>query len=468
MSFVRLTTGSTFYVSLVQLLSRPSLLSALWLPLSLALLGALGGFYLAKDPTLVGPGTRHGKTNRLPPGLPAAMPSPLRSAVIEDSRRISAAADADSIRKLWESFVGNSARDQIGREMVLARWALVDPDGACEYFLDDWGPLQTFLIEWAVVDAEGMVVRLVAAEKTGHLPPLAKALAWREPEICLELIAAWKSATGHDYNWPDSTVKFALIRLFEIDRDKALAMAQSLPADLRVEAMQSIAAVMARTDVDAAIAWAQALEDPAERTAASNAAIVEIAKSDPEAAAPLLAELEEPFAHGAPGAPVLGELVRDNPQAAIAWLARHFATESDNPRVAEIVVRESLLGSGEQQTIHAIGQADETLRKQLMARLIKSTWGLSLTELIEGLAGVRSAEVRAEMRSPLVAALARDDTVAAVEYIRSLPEAEMHPVGAGARRIPRVGLRGSGRTVLGVDRSGPRGETDGISKSATF
>ena len=246
----------------------------------------------------------------------------------------------------------------------------IDPNGAFEFFKDDWNLLKEFVVESATIDPQAAGARMIEATRTNAIPSVAEALVLRSPERSLELIKIWKEASDRGYDSAAGATRFAFARLFATDREKALAMVDALPAEQRIGAMEGIAAAMARANLRSAQEWAEALADPKERAAAIGALVVEMGRSDPDAAVPFLAELDKPFAWNQPGAAIVREMIKKDPRAAIDWMGRHFKTQSHEQNWAQTFLLQSFWSAGAPETILAIAAtADETLRANLIGGL---------------------------------------------------------------------------------------------------
>ncbi len=293
---------------------RP-LLRRYFLLLCLALLGGVGGFFLANSGRSASPNSKSvGDSGERK--ISALTQPNSGSDVAEVSERIAQAADSGDLQALWDSF-GDDTRGQIGRLIVIQRWVQIDPEGAFEFFLEDRKRLSDVAVEWALIDPEAAAKRMIGAEKLINFQDVVAALTLRSPEQGVKLITIGYRENLPNNHFGSQSSRWAFAQLFIQDRENALALAETLPEAGKVSALAGIASAMAKSDAPAALEWARALGDEKTREAAMGAVAFEMAKLDPDSAVPLLKEMNEALDWGTPGTKILKNLIREDPRAAI-------------------------------------------------------------------------------------------------------------------------------------------------------
>jgi len=228
-----------------------------------------------------------------------------------------------AINELKDSF-----RRQAFRTALIAEWAQVDIAGGVPFFLgkgpDDNQRLQ-FFQEALARDPKGTVAALLANNSGWDkfpfecLPDIARRVPANLPEIVSHLPTAER--------FYDTNVRDAFGILAGSGLAPAIKAAESVTGPNRSQAFAGIAGFWAKTDLDAAVAWAKALPDGTDRDEIIRGALVGKAAVDPVAALDALGLVPTGgrYAHfgSTTGARVLETAAETAFDATVAWVAAH-------------------------------------------------------------------------------------------------------------------------------------------------
>lgn len=226
-------------------------------------------------------------------------------------------APLDEIVALAEAWEFDAARAPVvAWKLVLACWVEQDAPGALEAARRIGGKeaaLELFALRtWVEVDPAGAVA-VAEQEPVRMLAAIIGIVAKGDMAVALGVIER--------YPGEEALVLPVLKALAESDPRAAVARAESIPeAGLRKKALAAVAAVWAKGDPSAALAWLEAGDGEASETRGLTPSILEgIIESDPDLAAERIAGLAEgPMKYG-----LMKQLAqrkaKDDPAAALAW-----------------------------------------------------------------------------------------------------------------------------------------------------
>ena len=305
---------------------------------------------------------RSQETRPAPVTAKGAVPTPARAPDFADSALLAEwrllhdkyGRGSDAMPRLYSTIAGlkDPFRRRAFHAALLAEWAQVDPRGGLKFMLGkgpDPSQRRQFFEEWLAVDARGAVDAFLAAGPGAGAHQRGRGLfdlfadvlagpgsAWEQlardclPEIArkaparvADLVARLsKSENPWDRNVRDA---FAIVAAGGLE--PARRGAEAITGPNRAQALAGVAQVWARTDLHAAIAWAKALPDAAERAEATRAALVGKAALDPAAALELVGTVPpsaKPDDYGSTtGARVLEAAAETGFDAAVAWVVAH-------------------------------------------------------------------------------------------------------------------------------------------------
>ena len=217
-------------------------------------------------------------------------------------------------------------RRQSFRAALISEWAQVDPAGGLAFFLGkgpDANQRQQFFGEWLARDPQAAVSSLLAAgegwDKIGRecLTDIARRVPARVPEIVSLLPAT------EEY-W-DNSVRDAFAIVAEGDLSAARKAAEAMTGPNREQALSGVARAWAKSDVNAAIAWAKALPQGTDQNEVVRAALVGAASVNPAAALDLVGIVPAggryAYFASSTGARVLAEAAKTDFDATVAWVA---------------------------------------------------------------------------------------------------------------------------------------------------
>jgi hypothetical protein len=102
------------------------------IPLGLAVIGGIGGFVMARM-LVPGGGSREAPSEHDQKAPLSALQSgsKLKDEMGAEFQKVSMATDSESLRRLWDPIADDSSMGAfVVREMIIARWAEVDPEGS--------------------------------------------------------------------------------------------------------------------------------------------------------------------------------------------------------------------------------------------------------------------------------------------------------------------------------------------------
>lgn len=211
--------------------------------------------------------------------------------IVDSLARMASAAPyaaIDQARDLVSYTLRTEAYRQIARE-----WVRVDASAALRYLPEIIDPVlrNTFhasiVMEWASIDPDAALEYMITADGQQLLSILpqhfsrsiAQLLAIHRPERALDISQRMPASTGQ---W---IRHYASARVVESNLPHAMAQLESLPtAGERTELAALIATAYVRFDREAALQWAQTL-DESSAVSAMNAILTHIARTDPLLAA---------------------------------------------------------------------------------------------------------------------------------------------------------------------------------------
>jgi len=214
------------------------------------------------------------------------------------------------------------------RAALISEWVQVDPVSGLAFFTGK-GPntdqRRQFFEEWLARDAQAAVDALITSKPGWEemaracLPEIARRVPSRVAEIASRLPKA-------ESYW-DTSVRDAFGILAESDLASARKAAESVQGVSREQALSGIARAWARTDSDAAIAWAKKLPEGADRDEVIRAALMGKASVDPVGALELVGTVPHGGRHAysatTTGARVLSEAAKADFDATLAFVRDH-------------------------------------------------------------------------------------------------------------------------------------------------
>ncbi len=214
------------------------------------------------------------------------------------------------------------------RAALISEWVQVDAAGGLPFFLSkgrDETQQRQFFEEWLARDPRAAVDGLLAGgagwEQMARecLKEIARVAPERVPEIAARLPKS-------DNYW-EREVHDAFAILAERDLASAQKAAEAITGSNRDQALEGVAQVWAKSDFNAAIAWAGGLPEGTDRDEIFRAALQGEAAVDPVAALDSV-RLVPPggrYAHSATttGARVLMEAAKADLDATLGWVAAH-------------------------------------------------------------------------------------------------------------------------------------------------
>ncbi|MCW5558859.1 MAG: sigma-70 family RNA polymerase sigma factor, partial [Verrucomicrobiae bacterium] len=267
----------------------------------------------------------------LPSAAGAATPEPFSpdSAILAEWKRLhdEHGSGPEAMPRLYQAIaeLEDPLRQKGFHTALLFEWLRVDPDGGLAFFRDvhrDPGHRKLFVEGWLNSDPDAAISALLAHRDSlesltrDSLPLIGQ----KAPGRLAEVVAQWSKPKGY---W-DHQVHDAFAAAAEADLAAARAGAEGLPGPNRDLALSGIAQAWARTDLDAALAWARSLPDVGDRDELMRAALVGQAVTDPVAALARAGEVpgggrEDSFA-STTGARVIQRAAETDFEATVAWL----------------------------------------------------------------------------------------------------------------------------------------------------
>jgi RNA polymerase sigma factor (sigma-70 family) len=213
---------------------------------------------------------------------------------------------------------------------LIAEWAQLDPAGGMKFFFAkgrDGRQRQQFFEEWLALDPTAAVDGLMAggtgweSVARGALTEIAK----RVPARVSEIVGRLPKPDSDSY-WNNS-VRDAFAIVAEKDLTSALRAAEAASGPNREQALSGVAKTWAKTDLNAAIAWAKSLPEGTDRDEIIRAALIGKASVDPAAALELAGSVppggRDNYFATTTGARILKAAAQTDFDATAAWLAAH-------------------------------------------------------------------------------------------------------------------------------------------------
>ena len=214
------------------------------------------------------------------------------------------------------------------RSALFAEWVGLDPAGGFAFFLAkgrDEAQRKQFFDEWFERDPQAAVSALKTA--TANWEELARSsltnIAQRVPGSVADLAARLPKADSY---W-DKSVRDAFVILANNGLDSARTAAETLTGPNRDQALAGIAMAWAKTDLNAAVAWAKGLPDGVDRDEIIRTALLGKASVDPIGALDNVGLVPEggrnAYFASTTGARVLEAAANTDFDATVAWLTAH-------------------------------------------------------------------------------------------------------------------------------------------------
>lgn len=254
--------------------------------------------------------------------------------------------NAQAMPRLYEaiSALKDRFRQQALRAALISEWVQVDAPGGLQFILGKGkgqSQRRQFFEEWLAKDPRSAVDTLLAAGEGWDtvardcLKQIARVAPEKVPEVAARLPKS-------ESFW-DREVQEAFAVLAEGNLASAQKAAEAMSGDNRELALEGVAQVWAKTDFNAAKAWAASLPEGTDRDEIIRAALVGKAAVDPTAALDSV-QLVPPggrYAHFATttGARVLTEAAQTDFDATIGWISAHptLLSRSDLEGLAQSV-----------------------------------------------------------------------------------------------------------------------------------
>jgi RNA polymerase sigma factor (sigma-70 family) len=211
---------------------------------------------------------------------------------------------------------------------LISEWAQVDPTGGLAFFMGkghDNSEREQFFREW-LAQAPGAAVAGLMAAGSGWQEVARDCLndiAHAVPGQVAPIVSQLPKSENHF----DSTVRDAFAILAENGVDAARTAAEGVSGPNRDQALAGVASVWARTDLNAAIAWAKGLPTGTDSNEIIRAALVGTASVDPAAALNSVGVVPEGGSQmmfaSTTGARVLAAAAQTDFDGTVAWLTTH-------------------------------------------------------------------------------------------------------------------------------------------------
>jgi RNA polymerase sigma factor (sigma-70 family) len=246
-------------------------------------------------------------------------------------------SSADDMPALYKAIseIKDPVRRRVFRAAQIAEWAEMAPEAGFAYFMEkgrDAGQCSQFFDEWLQRDAAAAANALVNAGSQGDrlarrcLVEIAKQAPGRVAELAARL------PKGENYWSNEVRDAFAILAAGELD--SARSAAESLAGENREAALSGVAKAWAKTDPDAAIAWAKGLPEGVDRDELIRGALTGLAAVNPAAALDRVQSIPPGGKQGyfatTTGARVLKEAAAADYDATVAWLAKHPKLSHDD------------------------------------------------------------------------------------------------------------------------------------------
>jgi RNA polymerase sigma factor (sigma-70 family) len=222
----------------------------------------------------------------------------------------------------------DAVRRRAFRAALIAEWVQVDPIGGFEFFRNrssDTSQRKQFFEEWLTHDPNAAVNALLTSppgwEGMAHdcLPEIAR----RAPSRVAEIVSRLPLAESY---W-NTGVRDAFAILAQGGATVARTVAEKVSGPNRVNALAGVAQVWAKSDLNAALAWAKGLPEGLDRDEVIRGVILGKAAVDPVAALDLVRIVppggRQNYYATTTGARVLAEAAKVDFDATVSWLQAH-------------------------------------------------------------------------------------------------------------------------------------------------
>lgn len=214
------------------------------------------------------------------------------------------------------------------RAALIAEWVQVDAPGGLAFILGkgpDANQREQFIREWLSLDPVAAVDALLQAQTGWEKPAFEclKEIAQRLPARLAEVVSRLpKNERYYDRNVRDAFAIFA-----EANPAAARTAAESVTGANREQALGGIARVWAKSDLEAAMAWAREFPEGTDNDEIIREALIGKATVDPVAALELAGVVPQggKYAHSesTTGARILNQAAETDFETTVAWVARH-------------------------------------------------------------------------------------------------------------------------------------------------
>jgi RNA polymerase sigma factor (sigma-70 family) len=326
----------------------------------------------------------------------------------------------DAIKALNDPF-----RQSAFTAALIAEWTELNPHAAVAFFSDKSRPhreREQLFQEWFAA-APRQALTTVPDSQEWHeiLKDSLKEVAVRFPEMVVDIVQRQPKKE----NFYDESIKGAFGVLAERDLKSARETAERLDGSNQQDALAGVAQVWARTDLDAAIAWAQEMNVDADEVIRS--ALVGVASVNPLAALTRISSIppggRETHGNSTTGARVLQAAAGADFETTITWL-------NENPAGLS---REDLLGLRESVTERLLGDGTDFLTRHANDGSISVLVEAIESALMNRAAGMRPAvwewlknqapsDAVMALRTSVLDSSAWHDPEFALELVKDLPE----------------------------------------------
>lgn len=297
------------------------------------------------------------------------------------------AMDAAAVKVRFEAALKSTARNTLELELLMARWVAVDLEGAKAWMRafagdikdssGDRRPLVLCFKAWAALDPEAAMEEGLTLKGDNAEAALRGVLAGMGRADAATIQSVLQKAPSDNYFYEEMV---SLVRqLAGRDPAGARTMALSLKGLMGENAVQATASVWARTDPQAALAWAQQQEKASARERASIAVLTEWARRDPAAVGPLLLQ-KTPGSpdrfYGGAAAEALARLSASSPQEAVDFAAKYIPPERLKESLGNLYWRLLINDGASQQSTAALCQVVALLPPDALkdAKLFTRGW----------------------------------------------------------------------------------------------
>jgi hypothetical protein len=298
------------------------------------------------------------------------------------------AMDAAAVKARLEAALKSTARNTLELELLMARWVAVDLEGAKAWLRTfdagdikdssgDRRALSLCFKAWATLDPAAAMDEVLTLKGDNADAALRGVLAGMGRADAATIQSVLQKAPSDKYFYEEmvSLVK----QLAGRDPAGARTMALSLKGLMGENAVQATASVWARTDPQAAFAWAQQQTKASARERASAAVLTEWARRDPAAVGPMLLQkttgAPDRFFGGA-AAEAVARLCASNPQEAVDFAAKYIPSEQLKRNLGDFTWRLLVNDGGSQECTSTLCRMVAQLPPETLkdARLFTRGW----------------------------------------------------------------------------------------------